>query len=286
MSNSNHTDHTRYCIEQSMSHDRERFLSAMLAPQPARRALVALLAWNLEIAKVGEIASDDMIGLIRYQWWRDALEEIYAGKPPRQHAVVLELAYAIEAHDLPQALFLDIITARESDLDAAPFATLEALDVYCQKTGGVLLKLWLRVLGCDHADADEAAEQIGAAWALLGTLRACHHHAHLGKVRLPADELQAVGVDADVLLQEGFTPQVSDVVQSVAEAAAEHIRDARAIRHNIPATAFPPLSLAIQAEDFLQRLKASDYNPATSKMESGRPARALKLWWGNLRKHY
>lgn len=286
MSNRNQSDHTQYCTEQAMQHDRERFLSAMLAPQDCRRALVALIAWNLEIAKVGEIASDDMIGLIRYQWWRDALEEIYGGKSVRQHAVVLELAEAIAVFELPKSLFLDIIAAREADLDAAPFVSLEALDTYAVQTGGVFLKLWLLVLGVKDKEAEEAVEHVGAAWALIGSLRACHHFAHIGKVRLPAEELQAAGIDADTILQEGFTPPVSDAVQAVAELAEEHLRDARACHKVVPQAAFPPLSLAVQAEDFLLRLKACAYNPARPKVERGRAIRAIKLWWASFRKTY
>lgn len=286
MSNSNPADHTNYCTQQVMHGDRERFLSAMLAPQANRAALMALLAWNMEIAKVGEITSEEMIGLIRYQWWRDALDEIYSGKSPRQHAVVIELAEAINTHDLPQALFLEIIAAREADMDRAPFATLEALDTYALQTGGTLQKLWLHVLGVDDAESMEAAEHIGAAWALIGSLRACHHAAHLGKVRLPADELTAAGINADVILQEGFTPPVSDAVQAVAELAEEHLRDARACKKAVDKRAFSALSLAVQSEDFLKRLKHAAYNPATPAVEKGRATRAFKLWRANLGKHY
>lgn len=286
MSNRNQPDHTQYCISQAMQHDRERFLSAMLAPVPVRRALVALIAWNLEIAKVGEIASDEMIGLIRYQWWRDALEEIYSGKPARQHAIVLELAEAIAVYALPKEPFMEVISAREADLDAQPFATMDALDDYARRTGGTFLKLWLHVLGVKDTQAQEAAEHVGAAWALTGGLRACHHLAHLGKLRLPADALQDAGIDAEVLLQEGFTEKMSGAVRAVAEKAVAHLEAARAQREVMPKEAYPPLSLAVQAEDFLQRLQASDYNPAHPKVERGRAIRALKLWWANFRRRY
>jgi phytoene synthase len=286
MSNSKHTDHTDYCTHQVLEHDRERMLCVMLAPQPARAALVALLAWNLEIAKVGEVASEQMIGLIRYQWWRDALDEIYAGKPLRQHAVVLALADAIAEYNLPQEAFLDIISAREADLDRAPFLTLAALDSYACTTGGSLLTLWLHILKVEDRHAFDAVEYVGTAWALIGSLRACHHAAHSGKVRLPADMLQESGIDADKILQEGFTSAVSEAVQAVAEMAEEHIRDARALRKDLPKAALPALYLAVQAEDFLHRLKQCGYNPASPKMERGRAPRALKLWWANALKRY
>lgn len=285
MSNSKPTDHADYCAQLVLEQDRERLLCVMFAPIPARRALVALLAWNLEVAKVGEIASEEMIGFIRFQWWRDALDEIYDNKPLRQHAVVLELAEAIRSYALPKEPFLEIIAAREADLERAPFGSLEALDSYAVATGGHVLKLWQHVLGVENKDAVEAAEHVGAAWALVGVIRSLHHVAHQGKMRLPNDELKEAGVDADKLLQEGFTPAVNRAVQVVAELAEEHIRDARALYKSMPKQALSPLYLAVQAEDYLTRLKGNGYAP-TPTLESGRAKRAFKLWWASVRKRY
>lgn len=279
MSNRNHNDHTSYCTRQAMTHDRERFLSAMMAPQSARPALVALIAWNHEVARVGEVASDEMIGLIRYQWWRDALDEVFAGKPPRQHAVVLALAEAIAAHGLPKEPFFDILSAREADLDRTPFAALEQLDEYAARTGGAFLKLWLPVLGVQDSKTADAVEHVGTAWALVGGLRACHHMAHLGKLRLPTD---ALSIDADTLLQEGFTPEISRTVRRVAERAEEHLHAARTHRDALPKAALPPLTLAVQAEDFLARLKLCGYDPANPRIEKGRASRAFRLWRAKL----
>ena len=41
-----------------------------------------------------------MLGLIRLQWWREAIEEIRAGGKVRQHQVVNALADATQARGL------------------------------------------------------------------------------------------------------------------------------------------------------------------------------------------
>ena len=78
-----------YCGDQIRRYDRDRFLTALFAPADRREDLFALYAFNLEVAKTREVASEAMLGQIRLQWWRDALDEVFAGKPPRQHAVVV-----------------------------------------------------------------------------------------------------------------------------------------------------------------------------------------------------
>ena len=74
--------------------DEDRWLSSRYAPLEARQKLVALYAFNLELAKVRTIVSEPGLGAIRFQWWRDALEEIAENKPPRKHDVVLSVAGA------------------------------------------------------------------------------------------------------------------------------------------------------------------------------------------------
>lgn len=268
---------SEYCTSLVMKHDRERLLCAMLAPEASRPALIALLAWNHEIAKIGEMVSDSMVGLIRFQWWSEVLDEIYENKHVRDHAVAQELAEAIRRHRLPKEEFEAILTAREADLQSAPFASLNALDRYAIVTVGGLLKLWLLVLGVREEIAFDAAQHAGAAWALVGILRSIHHQAHNNRVLLPT-------VEAQKLLQHGFDTHVADAVKNVCELAEEHIALARRI--SAPSGAISALLLVISAEDYIERIKAAGYNPFDPSIEEGRAYRAFKLWWGKVRKRY
>ena len=62
--------------------DKDRFLATLFAPAKYRRALFALYAFNVEIARVRELAREPMPGEIRLQWWRD----VFAGAGPRRRA--------------------------------------------------------------------------------------------------------------------------------------------------------------------------------------------------------
>ena len=65
-----------YCADQVRRQDRERYLTALFAPAGRREDLFALYAFNLEVAKTAEVVSEAMVGRIRLQWWREAIEEI------------------------------------------------------------------------------------------------------------------------------------------------------------------------------------------------------------------
>jgi DNA-binding GntR family transcriptional regulator len=61
-----------HCEELVREGDKDRFLATLFAPQKYRRALYALYAFNLEMARVRELAREPMPGELRLQWWREA----------------------------------------------------------------------------------------------------------------------------------------------------------------------------------------------------------------------
>ena len=55
-------------------HDPDRFLTALFAPAAQRDALLALYAFNHELARAREVASEPTLALIRLQWWREVVD--------------------------------------------------------------------------------------------------------------------------------------------------------------------------------------------------------------------
>lgn len=152
--------------------DPDRYRAAMLAPSQKRQDLLTLYAFHAELAKIPEIVSETMIGNIRYQWWRDALGEIYAGKHPRAHEVVAPLAEMISRRKLSRFHFDQLIDARERDLDPTPFTSLEDAKDYCAKTSGLLA-----VIAASCAEVNDArAQSLGTLWGLTGLARSWKHY--------------------------------------------------------------------------------------------------------------
>lgn len=73
----------------------DRYLAALLAPRPARGALIALAALVGEVGRIPETVSQPMAGLVRVQWWRDSLAAAGGGTRtghPTLDVLVAELA--------------------------------------------------------------------------------------------------------------------------------------------------------------------------------------------------
>ncbi|MEO1554181.1 MAG: squalene/phytoene synthase family protein [Pseudomonadota bacterium] len=104
--------------------DEPRWLSSRYAAPTKRITLIILYAFYYELARVRLVVTDETMGNIRFQWWRDALDELAEGKT-RQHDVVLALAEEIEQAHLHVADLLPLIDQYEAaflnhDRDAEP----------------------------------------------------------------------------------------------------------------------------------------------------------------------
>lgn len=245
-------------------HDRERFVTALFAPPQAREGLMALYAFNVELSRVRENVREAMAGMIRLQWWREVLDGGRDEEAAR-HPVAAPLLTLIRERDLPVALFEQILTAREKDLLAMPFATQMEYENYAFSTAGLLAELAVAALGARDEASRGAAQFVGQAWAITGLLRALPVHLGQGWLTLPADVLAKAGTSQDAVAA-GQAP-----VDALAQVAAELGRRARwsldqARKHRPPRSAVPALLQATQASAHLRTLERAGWNPFDSSV--------------------
>lgn len=265
-----------YCAQMLRRQDADRYLTALFAAGDRREALFALYAFNLEIARAREVVSEPFMGLIRLQWWRDAIDEIYQGRI-RAHEVVRPLARAISVHGLSRPLFERLIAARERDLDVDPPADLAALVDYAQGSSGTLVELALEILGDPTPGVREAGEATGVAWALTGLLRAVPFHASRRRLYLPANLMAAAGLASGQLFEHGSSPALIPVVHAVAREAATWLSRARESAAQVPRRFQPALLPATLAAGYLRRLKTAGYDPFDGRVQQTPPWRVWAL---------
>jgi phytoene/squalene synthetase len=147
----------RYVLDSVRETDRERFLAALFAAEPARRGLLALLAFDRELARTKFVTREPMLARIRLEWWREASAEAAGSGKPRAQPVVESLSEIVRRHGLAFEALSALIDAREEEVEGP-------LDV--MRTGGALADLQLAVLAVDDAPTREAARAVGAAWLM------------------------------------------------------------------------------------------------------------------------
>ncbi|MBR45192.1 MAG: phytoene synthase [Rhodospirillaceae bacterium] len=237
--------------------DFDRYLCALFAPRRARAALFSLILFNAEIARVREAVSEPMLGQIRLQWWREAVDEIYRGQA-RHHEVVESLVEAVGRHCLSREYFDRLIDARERDLDETPFENLAALEAYAEESAAPLVALALEAAGAG-ASAD-LARHSGIAWALTGLMRAAPHLASQGRSVLPRE----LGAGASA-------------VARVSVAARRHASDARRARRGMPSAAKRASLEGVLADAYLRRLASCGHDPSHARAALGPLRKQLLL---------
>lgn len=255
--------------------DRARFLTALFAPPEVREDLFALYAFNLEIAKTKETVSEPLLGQIRLQWWRETLEQIHAGQPPRKHEVVLPLAEAIRRHTLPPDAFLSLIDGRERDLDVPPPATDAGFAAYIEATGGQLGRLAGLICGADPDQAAAAARAYATAGLLIGLPR----RAQLGRVDLPLDRLGAAGLTARAIRDGIPSDALSGLILELAGGAEDALNRLGPVAKPGRA-ALLPATLARRLIKALRRAGGDPFRAAAELRARPDGLLPLHLWWG------
>ena len=149
--------------------DPDRWLASRFIGDPDARAdVVALYAFNNELARAPLVASQPLVAEMRLAWWREALAEIFEGRRVRGHPVAGALATLAGRRQVTREALEALVDARLRDLDGWPLKASEALD-YVDATAGRLMGLAARVLSPEAAQ--DHVIQAGRAWGLSGLLR-------------------------------------------------------------------------------------------------------------------
>jgi phytoene synthase len=268
-------------IEDLAAQDPDRVLASAFAPPDSRPAILALIAFEHEIAKVREATSEPALGAIRLQWWRDALDEISEGRAVRRHPVALALAEAIETFDLPDMPFREMIDARLLDFEEAPFATWEAQEEYGAATAGNLTALCALAcgLGALTAMQDRAARRAGAAWSQAGLMRALPVWASRRSTPFPVALEAELGLDRERLFAGKVDPALGEALRAMAAMTRENVAGANSSLFEAGCgEAFAAFAHVTLASPYARRVAASP-DPFRRTVELSLLGRQSRLVW-------
>lgn len=233
--------------------DPDRYRAALMAGAEARERLLTLYAFHYELAKVPEMVSEPMIGAIRYQWWRDAVAEIYEGKSVRSHEIATPLKDVLTDCDVPRYWIDGLIDGRERDLDPRPFENIDAAQDYCAATSGKLMQIAVQVVAPSASLTDaqtQGVEQAGLAWGLTGLARAYRFYQTRILSELAFDDIKA-------------------------QSGAAYSAAGRALGR-IDAAIIPAIGYAALTPKYLERMSGA-FDPSKDRVTYGPLAKQMRL---------
>ncbi|XP_066235257.1 NADH dehydrogenase (ubiquinone) complex I, assembly factor 6 isoform X2 [Saccopteryx leptura] len=240
--------------------------------------------WNW-LRLIKDSISEKTIGLMRMQFWKKTLDDIYSDNPPHQ-PVAIELWKAVKRHNLTKRWLMKIIDEREKNLDDKAYRNIQELENYAENTQSSLLYLTLEILGVKDLHADHAASHIGKAQGIVTCLRATPYHGSRRRVFLPMDICMLHGVSQEDFLRKNQDKNVRDVIYDIASQAHLHLKHARSFHKTVPVKAFPAFLHTVALEDYLKKIQQVDFDIFHPSLQQKNTLLPLSLYIQSWRRRY
>ena len=262
-----------FCAELVRRHDFVRYASTLFVPVAARRALLAIYAFNVEISRVRDQVSQPLAGEVRLQWWTDML----AGKDHggvEGNPVAAELGLAIRNYYLPVERLSRLIEEHQFDLYCDPMPTMAALEGYINDTSSALFSLGARIAGWQSPEIEHLARHAGLAYGIVQVLAALPLDASRRQLFVPLQFLESSGSGMEEVFAGKETPKLRAALDQLIGEARKHLKTALALMASVPPEVRPVfLPLALVVRD-LKRMSRADSAPFVPRTRS----RLRTLW--------
>ena len=261
MSGASSNDAAAFCAELVRAQDFRTYAASLFISPAARRAWIALAAFNAEVAHVRDHVSQPLPGEIRLQWWRDALTG--SGKGAEHGAiegnpVAAELLRAIALHDLPIETLVRLIDAHVFDVYDDPMPDMAALEAHCRDTAAALYALRAKVLGVNSLEVARMAEHAGIAEGLVDMMLALPRHAARRQLYLPADLMNLHGMISEEFFLRQTSQPLKEALAHLRREANTQMKQALLMLETAPPLARPAFLPLAAIGKTLARLETSD----------------------------
>lgn len=107
--------------DQVRAADADRWLSSRFVTDPQARAdLIALYAFEAELMVIPTRVTQPLLAEMRYVWWREQMDGVFAGTARKGHPVLEALTDVVSRHRLDRAPFDALIEAHVGRVHGEP----------------------------------------------------------------------------------------------------------------------------------------------------------------------
>lgn len=187
----------RYCQQMARREAKNFYWGFITLPREQRVAIYALYDFARQVDDEADGASRPDLPA-RLAVHRQRAHRCVAGE--YEDPVSQVLAHTIRRYAIPESELQELIDGVELDLVCTRYETWEALRRYCRLVASVVGRMCVRVFGFADPEALCRAEELGLALQLTNILRDVREDAAMGRIYLPAEDLDRFGVtERDVL---------------------------------------------------------------------------------------
>jgi len=266
-------------IEAARLFERDRYLSALLAPSDARDDLITIAAFAGELRRIPLMTREAAIGEIRLQWWRDALGA--AGGGSSGHPVADAVNDVARRRSLQSDLLVALVEGFSRELYEDGIRDHHEMLHYANETDGAAIRLALGVLG-GTAVTDDDIDRAGRALALSRLALALPQHLAHGRLPVPVEFVKDAG-DPRGLGAPEASAAARRLIGLLADEASRGLREFRASQNRLPTrfdAAFLPLALV---EPYLKSVLRPERDVLLHVADISPLSRVTRLWLAHWR---
>lgn len=211
----------RACRSVIRRHSKSFYLSALLLPPSVREAAFALYAFCRHADDAVDEVGAHQSPLVAVERLRRRLDAVYRGAA-LDLPVDRAFAHVVDQYAIPMAVPGALVDGMEMDARGARYETERDLLLYAFRVASSVGLMMTRVMGPSSDEAYLRAADLGVAMQLTNIARDVGEDAHMGRCYLPADLLDAVGLQRDRLLAPAADPATKEAVRRLLAMADRH----------------------------------------------------------------
>ncbi|MGF1474747.1 MAG: presqualene diphosphate synthase HpnD [Geminicoccaceae bacterium] len=213
-------------VERIVRRSKTSFYWAMrVLPRRQRQAMFAIYAFCREVDDIADGPSSRNDKLAALDRWRGRIAQLYRGRA--SCAITQSLIDPVRRYTLRRRDFDALIEGMRTDAEGPVVApSWTVLEQYCDRVAGAVGQLSVRVFGEPGPAGRDSADSLGRALQMTNILRDLSEDASLGRLYLPADELDRAGITERQPTRVLSHPKLDVVCQNVSQRALRAFADA------------------------------------------------------------
>src|SRR2546421_509718 len=194
----------RYCARLTRRQAKNFYYGLRLLPEPKRSAMFALYAYMRLVDDIADREDNRTVAQrpLELESWRSLTHAALSGEnlDGEHDAIWPAFADMTRRFKLRSHIFDSVIAGQQRDLTPETFDTFEQLHEYCYQVAGVVGLASIHIWGFEGgAETEQLAVARGVALQLTNILRDLREDAQRGRIYLPREDLNAIGVTPDAL---------------------------------------------------------------------------------------
>jgi squalene synthase HpnC len=259
------------------THHYENFhVVSFLLPKRLHQDFYNVYAFCRWADDLGDEIGDTSESLRLLDWWREQLQQMYAGEA--KHPVFVALSETVARHALPKEPFADLIRAFAQDQTVTRYSTFDDLFDYCRYSANPVGRLVLHLCGYTDATRLRLSDATCTALQLANFWQDVSVDLQKNRIYIPLEILSKHTVTVDDLFARRSTPAFRRVMVEVVGRARSLFLEGLPLARTVDRRLSIDLELFSRGGlQILKKIEGQDYDVLSRRPHISKTERAWLL---------